>query len=86
MRTDEPMRIDESAVVKVAVKHAKRKNSVAEGFKVIYRWRKTNPRRSLDDILLCYRKAIKHGIIMDENLILGDPAEYSEDFIDEQAR
>ena len=45
------MRTDEIALVKVAVKRAKKKNSVDEGFKAIYRWKKNHPNRILDDIL-----------------------------------
>ena len=60
------MRTDEIALVKVAVKRAKKKNSVYEGLKAINRWKKNHPNRILDDILHCYRKVIKHGIIKDD--------------------
>lgn len=63
---DKLMRTDEIALVKVAVKRAKKKNSVDEGFKAIYRWKKNHPNRILDDILHCYRKVIKRGIIKDD--------------------
>ena len=52
---------DEIAAVKMAVKRAKRGGREA-GFVSIKKYADNHANRAIDEILKCYRKAIKRGI------------------------
>lgn len=59
------MRTDEVALVKMAVKRAQRAHSIIKGYNTIQKWQEKHPNRSIKEILFCYRKAVKRGLIED---------------------
>ena len=61
---------DEVALVKIAVKRAKKKHSINEGLNEIQKWHDRHKNRSIKEVLFCYRKAVKRGLIEDNESLV----------------